>query len=282
MRLAAIVSCRHPLGTDSARALADDQELLVALRGSVDAVVLEHTCTHGGHWNLNAISYAAYRAGDPALAEDPARAEAAAPLGAAVRGLPAGVLNPVWLAEQLATLDHAWGGRFAAGLVLAGPDEFVAHGMDPSLAIPRFEESLAILGKMWSGEPFSADGQAYRFDEVRPTLLPYTAGGPPLSLSVTDADGAAFAAQRRLGVHLPASAAGSADALISSYRRAGGAGEVAVEVLAGEQVGSTVAALDQLGVAQVDLRLPATQPGDPDPAKALEELLAAAGWALGR
>ncbi len=269
MRLAGIVSCRHRLGAESARALADDRELVVALQASADVLVFEHDCTHGEHWNLNAISYAAYLA------------EHAAPLGAVVRGLPLGVMNPVELAEALATLDHAWAGRFGAGLVLAAPEQFAAHGKDPDQATSRFDESLVILEKMWSGQPFSADGPAYRFDEVRPTLLPYTAGGPPVSLSVTDVNGTVFAAQRGLNLHLPASAAGSAEVLISSYQRSGGTGEVSVEVVPGDQVGSTVAALDQLGVAQADLSLPAAQE-DPDPAMTLAELLAAASWALGR
>lgn len=242
---------------------------MAALQGSVDVLVLEQSCAHGGHWNLNASSYAAYLA------------EHAGPLGAVVRGLPLGIANPVWLAEELATLDHAWEGRFAAGLVLAAPGEFAAHGKDPVLAQARFAESLVILDRMWSGQPFSADGQVHRFDEVRPTLLPFAAGGPPVSLSVTDVDGTVFAAERGLNLHLPASATGSAQALISSYQRAGGAGEVSVEVVAGDHVGSVVAALDQLGVAQADLRLPAAQ-SDPDPAKTLAELLAEACWALGR
>ncbi|MDQ4038519.1 MAG: LLM class flavin-dependent oxidoreductase [Actinomycetota bacterium] len=269
MRLAAIVSCRHRLGADSARALADDRQLVAALQESADVLVLEYVCPHGEHWNLNGISYAAYLA------------EQAGPLGAVVRGLPLGVRNPVELAEALATLDHAWTGRFAAGLVLATPEQLSAYGKDPDLANDRFDESLVILSKMWSGRAFSADGAAYRFAEVRPTLLPYTAGGPPMSLSVADRSAAILAARRGLGLHLPGSAAGSAADLITSYRQADGAGEVSVEIVAGDTIGSTVAALDQLGVDQVDLRLPAVTP-DPAAEKGVAELFAAAGWALGR
>lgn len=269
MRLAGIVSCRHPRGTDSARALAEDRELVAALKGKADVVVFEQDCSHGEHWSLNGVSYAGYLA------------DGAAPLGAVVRGLPLGISNPVELAEALATLDHAWAGRFAAGLALAGPDQFAAHGKDPELRTARFDESLVILDKMWSGSPFSAAGQVYRFDEVRPTLVPYTAGGPPLSLSVTDESDAALAARHGLGMHLTDRAAGSPADLIRSYRQAGGAGEVSVEIRPGDRVGPTVAELDKLGVAQVDVRLPAPWSGA-ETAQTSMDLLSAASKALGR
>lgn len=270
MRLAGIVSCRHPRGTDSARALAADLELVSAMKDSAaDVLVLQHACSHGEHWNLNGISYAAYLA------------DHAAPLGAVVRGLRLGISNPVELAEALGTLDHAWAGRFAAGLVVAGPEEFAAHAKDPDRAGTRFDEALTILATMWAGEPFSVDGEVYRFDEVRPTLLPHTVGGPPLSLSATDVRGAVLAGERGLGLHLPVSSLASSTVVLAAYREAGGTGDVSVEMAADDLVGPTAAELEQLGLAQIDLHLPAAGHG-PDHMRTLTGLLDAAGAALGR
>lgn len=249
MRLAAILSCRHPLGADSAGALDADRELVRILRESADVLVLEQVSTDLPNWNLSGIAYAAYLA------------ECAAPLACVVRGLPLGVCNPVDLAEALATLDHAWAGRFAAGLVQATPRMLAEHGKDPLLMATRFDEALAILDRMWAGKPFAAQGHAYRFSEVQPTLLPYTAGGPDLSLSVTDQAGAALAARHGLGLHLPCSVRASRGQLIRSYQLAGGVGQVSVEVEATEPVGSTALELGDLGVTQVDLRLPSPSSG---------------------
>jgi alkanesulfonate monooxygenase SsuD/methylene tetrahydromethanopterin reductase-like flavin-dependent oxidoreductase (luciferase family) len=84
--------------------------------------------------------------------------------------------DPVKLAEDLAVLDLASGGRI---LVVAGlgyrPEEYDALGRDFRQRGRLLDESLEVLLKAWTGEPFE-----YRGRRVRVTPRPHTKPHPPL------------------------------------------------------------------------------------------------------
>lgn len=84
--------------------------------------------------------------------------------------------DPVKLAEDLAVLDLASGGRI---LVVAGigyrPEEYEALGRDWSRRGKLLDESLEVLLRAWSGEPFEYQGR-----RVRVTPAPYTKPHPRL------------------------------------------------------------------------------------------------------
>ena len=63
------------------------------------------------------------------------------------------MVNPVDIAEQMATLDVLTDGRaiFGVGLGYSG-HEFDAFGVEPGTRVARFEESLALVKALWSGE----------------------------------------------------------------------------------------------------------------------------------
>lgn len=247
MRISAWMSDRHRIGADPTGALAEDRAVLLALACSADGLTLAEPGSGNGYWNPAPLDYAAYLAAP------------GAPDHASVRLLPLGLSNPVELAEQLATLDHAWNGRFAATLVVPDRGRSARHGRDPDAARERFEEGLTILRAMWAGHPFRADGPHYRFPQVRPTLLPATACGPELSLAAYGEADARFAAQSGLGLHLPAGVSPERAAVLArAYRAEGGSGELSMALRPNELGAGAAGEQAELDPSRIDLHVPGT------------------------
>lgn len=91
------------------------------------------------------------------------------------------MVNPVDIAEQMATLDVLTGGRavFGAGLGYSG-HEFDAFGVEPGTRVARFEESLALVKALWSGETVDVAGRFHSVRGARPAVRPLQPGGPPV------------------------------------------------------------------------------------------------------
>ncbi|GAA1005045.1 luciferase [Acrocarpospora pleiomorpha] len=63
--------------------------------------------------------------------------------------------DPVLLAEQTATLDRMSGGRFTLGVGLGSRrDDYEAAGVDVHTRGARMDETMAVLRRVWSGEPY--------------------------------------------------------------------------------------------------------------------------------
>jgi alkanesulfonate monooxygenase SsuD/methylene tetrahydromethanopterin reductase-like flavin-dependent oxidoreductase (luciferase family) len=72
--------------------------------------------------------------------------------------------RPQKLAREVVTVDHLSGGRMVLGVGLGEPpEEYTAYGdtADRRVIAGRLDESLDLLAKMWSGEPFDHHGDHY-------------------------------------------------------------------------------------------------------------------------
>ena len=84
------------------------------------------------------------------------------------------LLNPVQVAEDVATLDHICHGRLVFGVGLGyRPEEFEAAGATMSERVPRFEEGLALMKRLWTESEVTHHGRFYRVTGARPTAQPY-------------------------------------------------------------------------------------------------------------
>src|SRR5882757_5406164 len=98
--------------------------------------------------------------------------------------------RPWNLAREVATLDQLSGGRVVFGAALGHePGEFEAIGEDPDPIVraQKLDEGLAILDRLWRGEPVEFDGTYHHYHlepaSIRPVQQPrvpiWTAAGWP-------------------------------------------------------------------------------------------------------
>jgi alkanesulfonate monooxygenase SsuD/methylene tetrahydromethanopterin reductase-like flavin-dependent oxidoreductase (luciferase family) len=84
------------------------------------------------------------------------------------------LLNPVQVAEDVATLDHVCRGRFIFGIGLGyRAEEFEAAGIASGERTGRFEEGLALMKRLWTADEVTHHGRFYRVTGARPTARPY-------------------------------------------------------------------------------------------------------------
>jgi alkanesulfonate monooxygenase SsuD/methylene tetrahydromethanopterin reductase-like flavin-dependent oxidoreductase (luciferase family) len=96
--------------------------------------------------------------------------------------------HPAWLAKRAVALDHLSRGRFDLRLgVGAGDAETRAcwerHGIAyPRAAerVARLDEAVALVRRLWSGEPVEAAGRFGRLDGARLAPAPVQRPGPPV------------------------------------------------------------------------------------------------------
>ncbi|MGK8522140.1 LLM class flavin-dependent oxidoreductase [Nocardia asteroides] len=92
--------------------------------------------------------------------------------------------EPVLLAKQVATLDRMSGGRLVVGLGVGGrDDDYRASGTDPRTRGRRLDQQLALMRRLWAGEPYDQecgpigpvplrpDGPEILFGGFRPAAL---------------------------------------------------------------------------------------------------------------
>lgn len=94
--------------------------------------------------------------------------------------------QPWQLARDLATLDRLSNGRVILGTGLGRAFDYTTFGesWDPKTLGDRYDEALEVITGLWSGEPFSYDGDHYTVDGavLRPTpvqdpRIPIVVGG---------------------------------------------------------------------------------------------------------
>jgi len=78
--------------------------------------------------------------------------------------------RPWKLARETVALDHLSGGRLVLPVGLGAVDDGgfskVGESMDRRVRARLLDESLEILTGLWSGEPFSHEGEHYRLEEM--------------------------------------------------------------------------------------------------------------------
>jgi probable F420-dependent oxidoreductase len=104
--------------------------------------------------------------------------------------------HPTPVAKQVSTLDHLTEGRFIFGVGVGGefPKEYEACSVPLNERGARLSESLAVMRKLWTGEPVSHTGRFFAFEGVRMQPPPRQPGGPPIWCG-----GRSDAALRRIG-----------------------------------------------------------------------------------
>lgn len=104
-------------------------------------------------------------------------------LGCAVVVLPFD--NPLRVAEDLAMVDVLSNGRLELGVgsgYLA--HEFSGFNLDPQEKRDRFDESLAIIQRAWTGDKFSYTGKFYDCKDVQLNVVPVQKPSPPIHIAV--------------------------------------------------------------------------------------------------
>ena len=116
-------------------------------------------------------------------------------LGAGVVVLPFD--NPLRVAEDYAMVDVISGGRLVLG-VGSGylQHEYEGFGVDPAQKRARFDESLEILMKAWSGERFDHVGDFYQLRGVRLNVTPLQRPMPPTAVAILRNEAARFVGAR--------------------------------------------------------------------------------------
>ena len=97
--------------------------------------------------------------------------------------------RPWKLAREAMTLDHLSGGRLVMPVGLGAIDDGgfskVGEPTDRKVRAGRLDESLEILTGLWSGEPFSYEGEHYKLEEM--TFLPRPVQRPRVPIWVVGA-----------------------------------------------------------------------------------------------
>ncbi|HVV30467.1 MAG TPA: LLM class flavin-dependent oxidoreductase [Mycobacteriales bacterium] len=108
------------------------------------------------------------------------------------------IQHPLQVAEQVATIDEASGGRITLGVGTGWyPPEYESYGVRFADRGKRMEESLQILRKAWTEENISWDSPFFQFSGVTVYPRPVQQPNPPIWV----AGGSTVAVQRaaRLG-----------------------------------------------------------------------------------
>lgn len=97
--------------------------------------------------------------------------------------------RPWKLARETVTLDHLSNGRLVLPVGLGATDDGgfskVGEPTDKKVRAKLLDESLEILTGLWSGEPFSYEGEHYRVEEM--TFLPKPVQSPRIPVWVVGA-----------------------------------------------------------------------------------------------
>ena len=89
--------------------------------------------------------------------------------------------SPVDIAEQTATLDQISNGRFILGVGLGYREkELEAFATNRKDRVGRFEESIAIMKRLWTGEEVTFEGSHWQVREAKMAFTPVQKPHPPI------------------------------------------------------------------------------------------------------
>src|SRR5438034_631387 len=93
------------------------------------------------------------------------------------------LLNPVDVAENAATLDHITHGRLDLGVAIGYREkELRAAGLTRKDRVPKLEEALDVMKRLWRGDEVTFDGAYTKLSGVRMGFKPCQLPHPPLEM----------------------------------------------------------------------------------------------------
>lgn len=96
--------------------------------------------------------------------------------------------NPVDVAEQVATLDAISHGRLIFGVGLGyRQEECQAFGTTMAERVPRLEEALTVMQRLWTEDEVEFQGRFYSVPRVRSTIRPTQQPHPPIWMAASSA-----------------------------------------------------------------------------------------------
>lgn len=91
--------------------------------------------------------------------------------------------DPIWLAKQIATLDHLSGGRVVLGVGFAwNREQCEAHGVDFATRREATEDAVGIMRALWTQDEASYEGSLRSLEPSWAQPKPAQDGGPPILL----------------------------------------------------------------------------------------------------
>ena len=143
-------------------------------------------------------------------------------LGVSIVTLP--FKNPIQVAEDYALLDVLSNGRLNLGLGSGYlPHEFAGFNIEGKDKALRFNDSLAVIQKAWTGETFSHHGEFYQFSDVKLKVVPKQKEVPLWIGTLTDR-GAGYVGEMGYNImgvpYVASSSIGELKKIIDSYKTA--------------------------------------------------------------
>src|SRR5499433_4453425 len=111
------------------------------------------------------------------------------------------ILNPVEVAENVATLDHITHGRLDVGVAIGHREkELDVAGLARKDRVAKLEESLVLMKRLWAGEEVTFAGRYTRVTAGRIGFRPYQEPHPPLEMGAQSVGATRRAARLTDGV----------------------------------------------------------------------------------
>jgi len=131
------------------------------------------------------------------------------------------LLNPVEVAENVATLDHITHGRLLLGVAIGYREkELETVGLGRKDRAPKLEESIHLLKQLWSGEEVTFQGKYAKVTKGRMGFTPYQKPHPPIEMGAQSEGATKRAARISDGVFFgPQVAWGDIRKLADVYRQ---------------------------------------------------------------
>lgn len=113
------------------------------------------------------------------------------------------LLNAVDVAEHVVTLDHLTHGRLTLGVAIGyREEELQVVGLTRKDRVPKLEESLHVMKRLWAGEEVTYSGQYVTLNAARLGFGPYQQPHPPIEFGAQSPGAVRRAARLADGIFL--------------------------------------------------------------------------------
>lgn len=131
------------------------------------------------------------------------------------------LLNAVEAAENIATLDYLTHGRLTLGVAIGyREEELQVAGLQRRDRVPKFEETLHVMKRLWTGEEVTYTGKYITLTGARLGFTPYQQPHPPIEVGAQSQGAVRRAARLADGVFMgPQVAWRDVRELVTVYRQ---------------------------------------------------------------